>query len=330
MILAACVADEASDTEVAFDHEVDLVLEETDQALWSNGPDANKTVQRGDFGYLDSYTGEGYGDVAGKAVLVRKRDGSATGSIAIFGLPADAVFMSHLHAAPCSEGAGPHYQDPACSEEGCEVNNVTEIWPGFTTDANGRGVGLGSVAWQPSWRDLRNLSIVVHDTPNNGGSGAGPKMLCADLEFSRTAWGAVTYTNETTPGVSPSLRYGVMVRRFSGSTTAFLSWRGLRDNFKYPSHVHASACDFNNGGPHYVRDIECLGGGCEVSAETEFWTGFTSNRRGAGWTSTTIPGIARADATSLVLHDCLDENGDPDYSGTCAGGKPRMACVDFH
>ena len=155
-------------------------------------------------------------------------------------------------------------------------------------------------------------------------------MLCADLEFSRTAWGSVTYTNETTPGVSPSLRYGVMVRRFSGSTTAFLSWRGLRDNFKYPSHVHASACDFNNGGPHYVRDIECLGGGCEVSAETEFWTGFTSNRRGAGWTSTTIPGIARADATSLVLHDCLDENGDPDYSGTCAGGKPRMACVDFH
>ena len=82
-----------------------------------------------------------------------------------------------------------------------------------------------------------------------------------------------------------------------------------------------------------MRDVDCVGSegnasiGCEATAETEFWSGFTSNHRGVGLAAGTIPVVARAGAQSLVLHDCLDDSGNPS-NGACAS-KPRIACIDF-
>ena len=127
-----------------------------------------------------------------------------------------------------------------------------------------------------------------------------------------------------------------IVRKRNGTTTANLLWTGLRANFKYPSHIHAARCtEVSNGGPHYVRDISCIGNegnsaeGCTATADTEFWTGATSNRKGKLRVRTNIPHLARAGALSLVLHECLDADGNPAYDGVCAS-KPRFVCVDFY
>lgn len=242
-------------------------------------------------------------------------------------------------------------QDPAecpLTEEGgnsCAVTYPgTELWTSGTTDASGRLVVQGSAEWDvprngPGQR-ASDLSIVIHDTPNNGGSGAGPKMFCVDLTFDRTTQGAITYVtpNLTDDDRSDSvrLRKAYIRRSPDGSTTARLSWTGLRPDFKYPSHIHASRCsEVSNGGPHYVRDIDCIGSegnaaaGCVATADTEFWSGGVSTRSGKLRVKSRIDHLARAGALSLVLHECLDANDQPAYDGACAK-KPRFACVDFY
>ena len=164
-------------------------------------------------------------------------------------------------------------------------------------------------------------------------------MLCVDLPFDRKTVGEIGYLTEGITCDDRSgtveLRKATMKRNEDGTTTLNIKWRGLRPNFKYPSHVHATRCtEVSNGGPHYVRDIGCVGNeggvGCPATADTEFWAGGTSNGRGKLNVNTTIAHTARAGALSLVLHECLDVNGAPDSTGQCAGGKPRFVCVDFY
>merc|ERR1712188_11840 len=185
------------------------------------------------------------------------------------------------------------------------------------------------------------LSIVLHDTPNNGGSGSCPKMLCADLDVTNFAFGELGYANEGTNAdgsgtYTPELLYAKSERnlRFGGyweNPKSFTKVSGVVYNmlpsFTYPAHVHAEPCAAANGGPHYVRDISCIGKegntgvGCEATADTEFWVSFTTNRFGWGRFSTKITNfIARAGAQSVVIHQCLDAGGIP--TASCAS-KPR-------
>jgi hypothetical protein len=314
----------------------------------------NYSVQQGEAHYLDSYlnaSGESYGAIAGRGQLVRKRDRTLQSSVSIAGLPADTFFGGHLHRAPCSDDGGAHMQDPdECPLNSDGTNSCVatfpgnELWVGGTTDSTGRLVVQSSADWSIPYRSrgqkASKLSIIIHDTPNNGGSGAGPKMLCVDLSFDRTTKGRIGYVTpdltDDDRSSSVHLRKAKIIRRANGKTTAQISWRGLRPDFKYPSHIHAARCtEVSNGGPHYVRDIECIDNegnsaeGCEATADTEFWTGATSNRRGRLNVNVTIPHLARAGALALILHECLDANGQPALDGACAS-KPRFACVDFH
>ena len=64
-----------------------------------------------------------------------------------------------------------------------------------------------------------------------------------------------------------------MTRTEEGSTEIKVNWQKLRDEFTYPSHVHAEPCTVvDNGGPHYVRDIACVnnegGSGCPATVRT--------------------------------------------------------------
>jgi hypothetical protein len=340
--MASCVAE---DPEV-----IQEDFSTVEQAQCGN---TNLSVQQGEFGYLDSYveaSGEAYGPIAGRGQLVRNGDGTTTGSVSVAGLPPSTFFGSHLHRAACAEGAGAHMQDPAECPLDDEGNNScvatfpgNELWFGGTTDASGRLVVQNTADWFIPRRDgtqrAKNLSIVIHDTPNNGGAGAGPKMLCVDLPLDRKTVGEIGFVTsgltEDDRSESVVLKKARIKRNADGSTTATLKWKGLRPNFKYPSHIHAARCtEVSNGGPHYVRDIDCIGNeggeGCPATAETEFWVGGNSNNKGKMNVQTIIPHLARAGALSLILHECLDSNGDPDSTGQCAGGKPRFVCVDFY
>jgi len=321
---------------------------------FSLSADGNLSVQQGEFSYLDSYVdtyGETYGPIAGRGQMVRYRRSGTTASVSIAGLPSSTFFAGHLHRAPCADNGGAHLQDPSecpLNEEGgnsCEVTYPgTELWTSGTTDASGRLVIQGSAEWSiprnQSGQRASDLSIVIHDTPNNGGSGAGPKMLCVDLAFDRTTRGVITYVtpNLTDDDRSESvqLRKAYIKRNANGSTIARLGWSGLRPNFKYPSHIHAARCsEVSNGGPHYVRDIDCIGSegdasvGCVATTETEFWSGGISTSAGKLRVKSKIDHLARAGALSLVLHECLDNDNKPAYDGACAK-KPRFACVDFY
>jgi len=338
------------DSESVSDHSDAPILSEEQSALNSS---RNISVQQGEFDYLDSYINNyaGYGPIAGRGQLVRTADQGTTASVSIAGLPANTFFAGHLHRKSCDDNGGAHMQDPSecpLTDEGgnsCAVTYPgTELWTSGTTDASGRLVVQGSADWgiprsEPG-QSASDLSIVIHDTPNNGGAGAGPKMLCVDLDFGRTTRGVISYvtsglTDDDRSG-SVSLNQAQIKRNADGTTTARLIWSGLRPDFKYPSHIHAARCtEVSNGGPHYVRDIECVGSegnsavGCQATAETEFWSGGTSTSDGSLEVKSQIDHLARAGALSLVLHECLDANGDPAYNGACAK-KPRFACVDFY
>jgi len=313
----------------------------------------NLSVQQGEFAYLDSYLdayGATYGAIAGRGQMVRGQNGT-TASVSIAGLPADTFFAGHLHRLPCADNGGAHMQDPQdcpLNDDGtnsCAVTYPgTELWTSGTTDASGRLVVQGAADWgvprNTSGQKASDLSIVIHDTPNNNGSGAGPKMLCVDLSFDRTTRGVISYVTPSLTDDDRSdtvrLRKATMRRNANGTTTARLKWSGLRPNFKYPSHIHAARCtEVSNGGPHYVRDIDCIGSegnsaaGCVATAETEFWSGGTSDAQGKLKIKSKINHLARAGALSLVLHECLDAQGQPAYDGACAQ-KPRFACVDFY
>ena len=136
---------------------------------------SNYSISAGAMSYLDTFTGPHAG-AGGRAQLVRARNGTTAVSLSAWGLEADSEYKSHVHALPCSLGAGGHYKnDPAGP-----VDDQNEIWPGFTTDAS--GVGVASVVADFSVRPDA-MSVVVHDTPN-ASSGSGEKMLCADLNRS--------------------------------------------------------------------------------------------------------------------------------------------------
>mmetsp|Transcript_7023 Transcript_7023/g.22169 ORF Transcript_7023/g.22169 Transcript_7023/m.22169 type:complete len:382 (+) Transcript_7023:84-1229(+) len=337
------------------------------------------TVQQGPFAYMDSseysYTGAGYGTVKGRGQLIRYTDGSTTGSISLTFAndgaqsPLGQTFNSHLHRGTCESGGGQHYQDlyqcpygpSATSSCGC-ANSCTEfnspgqeMWFTGTVDStSGRLVEETTATWfipehveffDGCEQDIGDLSIVIHDTPA-ASSGSGAKMLCVDLEIEDQTKGVKGYANiPTGEDDEPKLKKMTMTRTEEGSTEIKVNWQKLRDEFTYPSHVHAEPCTVvDNGGPHYVRDIACVnnegGSGCPATAETEFWSGpFTTNRRGKFSGTFEIPVIARAGAQSVVLHDCLDANCEPDDTGACPGGtdssgvacsgKPRIYCADL-
>ena len=72
--------------------------------------------------------------------------------------------------------------------------------PTVTCDATGSCAGGAVNSWAPSEAAIHaGLSIVVHDTPNNGGSGSGSKMFRVDLMPPRVFKGAFPFRPSHTP-----------------------------------------------------------------------------------------------------------------------------------
>jgi hypothetical protein len=108
-------------------------------------------------------------DISGRVQMVRTASGQTLTSIQVWGLAAGTTYPTHVHNAPCAIGnGGGHYQDVV----GGTVDNVNEIWPGFTTNASGHGNGhaANDFTARPEAQ-----SVVIHDTD-------GERIACADLE----------------------------------------------------------------------------------------------------------------------------------------------------
>jgi hypothetical protein len=124
------------------------------------------TVTRGEFHPFA--TGAGL-DVSGRAQMIRTADGKTIVTVHVEGLAADTTYGSHVHQQACANGdADGHYKfDPAGP-----ATPPNEIWPGFTTNADGVGNG-NAIAHGTAGGNA--VSVVVH-------APGGAKIACADLD----------------------------------------------------------------------------------------------------------------------------------------------------
>ena len=138
------------------------------------GPAAGSSaeVTRGDFHAFAAGTGLA---ISGHAQMVRTADDRTFVSVHLTGLAPNTAYAAHVHKAACGVGdADGHFQFVAGSGP-TYVNDVNEIWPGFTTNADGVGNGR---AMNEGRAGAAAVSVVIHAltaTPN-------PKIACADLE----------------------------------------------------------------------------------------------------------------------------------------------------
>jgi hypothetical protein len=145
------------------------------------GPAAGGSAQvtRGDFHAFADGTGL---DISGHAQMVRAADGRTFVSVHVEGLTRWTTYAAHVHKAACGDVdasgapiyAGGHFQFVAGTGL-TYVNAVNEIWPGFTTNADGVGNGR---AMNEGTAGTAAVSVVIHATTST----PKPKIACADLE----------------------------------------------------------------------------------------------------------------------------------------------------
>lgn len=119
-------------------------------------------------------------DIAGAATLVRLVERTFV-TVDIAGLEPDTTYPTHVHNAPCSAdpAGGSHYQNVVDGD----VDDVNEIWPIVTTDADGRGHGEAVHAHRAR-QDA--MSIVIHYPEDTS-----VRLACVDLTAQDGAAAAV-------------------------------------------------------------------------------------------------------------------------------------------
>ncbi len=126
-------------------------------------------VTRGDFHAFAAGAGMA---ISGHAQMVRTADGRTFVSVHVTGLLPNTTYGAHVHKSACDVGdADGHYQY-ATGTGPDYVNDVNEIWPGFTTNAAGVGNGR---AMNEGTAGAAAVAVIVH-------APGGAKIACADLE----------------------------------------------------------------------------------------------------------------------------------------------------
>jgi Cu-Zn family superoxide dismutase len=124
------------------------------------------TVTRGD---VHAFAARAGMELAGRAQMVRTADEKTIVTVHVTGLSRDTTYGAHVHQQACGVGdADGHYRfDPAGP-----AAPPNEIWPGFTTDADGVGNGRAVV---DGTAGPTAVSVVIH-------APGGAKIACADLD----------------------------------------------------------------------------------------------------------------------------------------------------
>ncbi len=262
-----------------------------------------RSILAGEFAPLRAYRGMPF---RGRALLLRGSDGTTTVHVHATGLAPNTDHAAHVHAYPCAFDAGPHYKIDTTETEVVEEN---EIWPAFSTDADGRAVA--TVTAQHEARGDA-MSVVIHDPEN------GNKMVCADLvpddsgdvmatgDFEPFA--AAEDDDQTIAGTATLVRTPMMGTR----VTVMVS--GLDPNAEYSSHVHALPCDENDAGGHYKIDPTEM----RVVEQNELWPTIEDFADGVAEDMfESRRHRAREDAQSIVIHRRV------------ASEAPKVACANL-
>ena len=256
-------------------------------------------IAGGNFAALGTYTG-----ISGHAQIIRAADGTTTVQLHVEGLTASTEYPAHVHALPCEvDSGGGHYMIDPSVDMSDESN---EIWPGFTTDADGVGRANINVA-HAARPDAQ--AIVIHDP-----AASNAKMACANLEPEPLATTTASGTFAPFAGATAD-EMGIggtatLVRSASG-TEVSLAITGLSAGGTYVAHVHAMPCAIMDGGGHYKIDPTIM----DTDETNELWPSFGSDAGAAGISSTHI---ARLDAQSVVVH-----------RSDLATPAPKVACADL-
>jgi hypothetical protein len=302
LLLAACGDDEADDDDTAQADAAATPDAAGDPDAATNPADTIHSILAGSFAPLPAYAGM---PLSGRAQLVRTVDGTTTAQLQVSGLTAATAHGAHVHALPCEFLAGGHYKIDPAEAATLESN---EIWPAFTTDADGNASADVSVAHRARGDAL---AIVVHDPAG------GAKMMCADLLPGDT--GDVTAGGTFAPfaaseAVDADIAGTASLVRKANSTDVSVSFTGLDAAEAYVSHVHALPCGVTDAGGHYQRDPTVV----DSDEANELWPTIGAHPDGTATDSFTAAGhVARADAQSVVVHRIA------------TGGSPKVACADL-
>lgn len=253
----------------------------------------------GDFRLFGDYRG-----VFGRAQLVRHYDGTTSVHVYADGLAPNASYGAHVHALPCdiSQGGGHYKIDPTVED----IVPENEIWPDFTTDDAGVGVGWVTVD-HIARGDAQ--SVVLHDPMNDNA-----KMACADLRApeyrdwsARGTFAPFAYASEADGPIGGTATLSVS----PDGTTIELAVTGLRADQQYRTHLHALPCHVSDAGPHYKIDPTIA----ETVPENELWPDLAPGPDGAATSTLTSSHPVRATAQSIVIHRVAGDEA------------PKVACA---
>ena len=182
-------ADEGDDAMADMDH----------STMDMNMGDANATaaddvegaaLARGEYVLLDTRPA-GYDDVQGTAVIARHAGGT-TVTTELTGLLPNADYISHVHAEPCADDGGPHYQ----FEVGGSEFPPNEIHLAFTSDDDGNGF---MTAENAQIAGLDATAFVVHPAEF-----VDNKVACVDFVEDEPGAAAAAIEAGVDPALAPA------------------------------------------------------------------------------------------------------------------------------
>jgi len=129
---------------------------------------ADSDVTKGAFHAFAAGAAEGM-HIHGDAVMIRTPANRTVVVVIVMGLAPNTTYGAHVHKQACANGdADGHYKFDSAGP----VDSVNEIWPGFTTNPSGIGIGF---AQNVGIAGSSAVSVVIH-------APGGAKIACADLK----------------------------------------------------------------------------------------------------------------------------------------------------